>query len=260
MKITGISIIIILIFMAYCQKDPDAIDPETLNTWTIYNTSNGLAENYILSLFEDSQGNIWAGTFSGGVCKFDGKQWTNYNTDDGLIDITVLTITEDIAGNIWFGTFGGISVFDGSTWVNYPTMGGYEYSAMALHSDRSGNMWIGTDNMGILRFDGQSLTQRFDTLCEDCNFIQAIAETGSGDIWFGTQGGVVKFDGWRYNTFNTSDGLASNNIKSVFEDSWGDIWLGTGDSKFFIKYDGSRFYSIDAFNDMTVNAAYAIAE
>ncbi|MDQ3189976.1 MAG: hypothetical protein M3Q58_00115 [Bacteroidota bacterium] len=47
-----------------------------------------------------------------------------------------------------------------------------------------------------------------------------------GYIWFGTQGGVAKFDGLEFENFTQKDGLAENHITSIFQDSLGDFWFG----------------------------------
>src|SRR6185369_14489766 len=40
--------------------------------------------NYVVSLEVDKQGVVWAGTWGGGLSRFDGKKWVNYTTTDGL--------------------------------------------------------------------------------------------------------------------------------------------------------------------------------
>ncbi|MBL0097644.1 MAG: hypothetical protein IPP46_14980 [Bacteroidetes bacterium] len=38
-------------------------------------SKNGLTDNNIADILEDKQGNIWIGTFNGGVSKYDGKTY-----------------------------------------------------------------------------------------------------------------------------------------------------------------------------------------
>src|SRR5688500_17425612 len=52
---------------------------------------------YIVSAFEDNKGNLWFGTMSDGVVKFDGKSFTYISTKDGLINNTVTGIIQDTA-------------------------------------------------------------------------------------------------------------------------------------------------------------------
>ncbi|MBN4081797.1 SpoIIE family protein phosphatase [bacterium AH-315-C07] len=48
-----------------------------------------------------------------------------------------------------------------------------------------------------------------------------------GYLWFGTSGGVSRYDGADFTNYTTSEGLAGNAIQCIFEDSQGNIWLGT---------------------------------
>lgn len=63
-------------------------------------------------------------------------------------------------------------------------------------------------------------------------------------MWIGTEGGLVRYDGNEFTTFNTSNGLIGNNVWSITEDENGDLWLGcygAGISKF----DGRNFTNYD---------------
>ena len=84
---------------------------------SLYTTSNGLADNYVISSATDSQGNKWFGTNGGGVSKFDGTSWTNYNTSNGLADNYVFAIAVDQQGNKWFATNNGVSKLNATTFT-----------------------------------------------------------------------------------------------------------------------------------------------
>jgi len=75
--------------------DGEAIDPATLNVWENFTTSNGLPDNFVRSLFEDSQGNIWIGTLNNGVSRYNGQNFTNFNTSDGLMASPSSTLHEN---------------------------------------------------------------------------------------------------------------------------------------------------------------------
>ncbi|MBN4052399.1 MAG: hypothetical protein COC01_00570 [Bacteroidetes bacterium] len=54
-----------------------------------------------------------------------------------------------------------------------------------------------------------------------------IFQDSKGFIWFGTTGGVSRFDGKSFKNFTTSDGIAGNTVMSILEDQNGSIWFGT---------------------------------
>lgn len=57
----------------------------------------------------------------------------------------------------------------------------------------------------------------------------AIAQTRDDYLWLGTLGGLVRFDGVKFTTFDTSNtpNLKSNRIRSLYADAAGDLWIGT---------------------------------
>jgi hypothetical protein len=70
---------------------------------------DGLANDSVSAIVEDSSGNMWFGTVSGGVSRYDGVCWATYTTEHGLASNSIGAILEDSSGSLWFGTSGGIS-------------------------------------------------------------------------------------------------------------------------------------------------------
>jgi len=54
----------------------------------------------------------------------------------------------------------------------------------------------------------------------------AIYQDFDGNIWFGTQGGVSKYNGHKFENFDSRHGLAGNHITAIFQDNMGRYWLG----------------------------------
>lgn len=55
--------------------------------------------------------------------------------------------------------------------------------------------------------------------------VYSIAEDSSGFIWFGTDNGLVRFDGFHYKQFSTADGLPDNEVLHIWCDSKNRIWI-----------------------------------
>lgn len=67
-------------------------------------TLNGLSQNDVQCLFQDSQGFVWAAT-NDGLNRYDGYVFRTYGINDsGLTSNLILTIDEDSSGNLWIGT------------------------------------------------------------------------------------------------------------------------------------------------------------
>ena len=63
--------------------------------------TEGLASNTVLTIFEDSHGNMWFGT-TDGVTRYDGENFQTFTTEDGLARNTIGVIFEDQRGALWF--------------------------------------------------------------------------------------------------------------------------------------------------------------
>jgi ligand-binding sensor domain-containing protein len=171
--------------------------------WIHYSHNNGLNDDFVYRVIEDSNGNIWIGTHRG-VNIYDGISWRGYTQDDQLIDNWITVIKEDSKGNIWIGTIKGLSVFDGKSWVNYTQENGLaDNIVQAIHEDQNGNIWIGTGALfltmglrkggGVSKFDGENWTiyTKEDELLGKVYWIE---EDSKGNLWFITErNGISKY-------------------------------------------------------------------
>lgn len=114
--------------------------------------------NYVFAVHVDRANRIWAGTWGGGVSRFDGTRWTSYNTRNGLAGNVVYSIAEAEDGALWFGTDHGVSRFDGKAWQNYGRSDGvlsdHVYAVAAIPG---GEIWLGTRG-GVTRLGLKTAT------------------------------------------------------------------------------------------------------
>jgi len=141
--------------------EKEATKSQSVPQFINYTTKEGLPNNYVFSLFQDNNENIWFGTGGGGVAKFDGKYFTHYAEEEGLSNNNVLSITQDKNYNIWFGTRFGLSKLkSGALNLNANTTGlplfnNFEYedgflgigcNRGAICQDQAGTIWVGTND------------------------------------------------------------------------------------------------------------------
>jgi len=167
--------------------------------------------NTVYCTYKDKKGNIWFGTQTEGAIRFDGKEFI-WLSDDGLSGPAVRAIFEDSKGNLWFGNNGsGVFKYDGTKLTNMTksfhlenelfvlssvSKPGTMARVWAIEEDDKGDIWIGTIDCGLWRFDGKKFVNYTmkDGLTSD--FIQTIYRCKNGKLWFGTSGGgVCTFDG-----------------------------------------------------------------
>jgi ligand-binding sensor domain-containing protein len=103
--------------------------------------------NYVVSLEVDKQGTVWAGTWGGGLSRFDGKKWVSYTTSEGLPGNHVFMLHLDPKGKLWVGTNNGLTyVQDGYKFAKTLTTedGLYANNIFAMASNTKGDLWIGS--------------------------------------------------------------------------------------------------------------------
>jgi len=208
------------------------------------------------------------------ISKLVGGEWVNYNINDERNDNIVTAIACDDHSKIWtvtysYGTPFEIGEFDGNTWKTY--IPGDEladiHDAYAIAIDNEGNKWLGT-NAGVIRFNGEEWTRYTteDGLATNATFL--ITPDNAGNIWCGfgdwtsqssqtTHFGVSKFDGETWTTYNTDDGLASNEVWAIASDGEGNLWFGT--SRGVSKFDGANWSTYTRCDGLAGNKITAIA-
>jgi len=108
--------------------------------------------------------------------------------------------------------------------------------------DKDGNLWFGTSQHGIYRYDGKSFTN-FTTRNGLCNNkVWSVIEDKNGLLWFGTADGLCTYNG---NTFvpipiPQSRHEGTKTVMSLLQDKDDNIWLGTWGGGAY-RYDGKTF-------------------
>ncbi len=145
----------------------------------------------ILTLFEDNQGRIWAGTQQGAVgLKGDSASVI----PPEIARKRIKTISQDQQGNLWFGTRSGAYEWDEAKelFTRYTSSNGLSNDRIRkLYADRSGTLWFGTYFGGVCQLQDQ-LNARYS---RDHGFpesaITSMAITPDSSLWFGTYEGDV---------------------------------------------------------------------
>ena len=57
--------------------------------------------------------------------------------------------------------------------------------------------------------------------------IYSVFRDSKGLMWYGTDNGILQFDGTTFKTFTTQDGLPDNEIFNFYEDLDGRIWFAS---------------------------------
>jgi ligand-binding sensor domain-containing protein len=171
----------------------------------------------VYCILKDKEGNVWFGTQAEGVCRYDGKTLTWFK-EKGLAGPAVLGLFEDSKGNLWFGNNGaGLFRYDGTTLTNFTEEKGLNNAdfrasgksglgtlarVYSINEDNSGNIWVGTVDAGVWKYDGNNLTNYTTKNGLTSNAVNTIYKDKNGELWFGTDSnGICKFNGTTFSEF-----------------------------------------------------------
>lgn len=207
----------------------------------ILNDYNGLSNNTVNAIEQDSLGFLWFAT-DYGVNKYDGYNFTVFTsnpTDSFSIPHNkVRALYNDSKNRLWLGTSGGLSNYDHrkEQFINY--LPGFYVRAFA--ESQPGILWLGTSK-GLIKFNTASGNFIHYNLAPDYaeengkNSIIALAVDHEENLWIATDGGgAFKFDpkSEKFKSYKSTPSkkiISSNVVLSVFEDSKKRLWLGTRD-------------------------------
>lgn len=204
-------------------------------SWQHYNIPQGLGDAFIYDAVQIANGDIWIATWSGanrvrGGALDDRSKWelfTVENTAGGLPNDWVYGLDEGKNGELWLATEGGLARFVDGKWDNWNHDRGvgapYEKvkDAIAFKSDPGG----ASDHHA--RQKREMGLQNVD-VSYNPNYVIALEVDDKGQVWVGTWGGGLShFDGKRWKTYTTVEGLPGNHIFMLHKDDKGQIWIGT---------------------------------
>ncbi|QOY86681.1 hybrid sensor histidine kinase/response regulator [Paludibaculum fermentans] len=184
-----------------------------------------LTENQIWRLEPDTEGNIWVATASGLIKLRDGRLERVSLPEIDQVSLRCLLATP--GGELWIGTAGkGVFLLkDGQL---HP-FGLENHIIRALHKDRSGNLWIGT-NTGLFLRSAGNLRQISlkDGLPDDR--VLSFYENDDGLMWIGTASGLVCARDGKLQK-DLPKGLDAVKLKgqviwSFLKDRDGALWIG----------------------------------
>ena len=178
-------------------------------------------------LREDKEGNLWMGTLSSGLWRWQPRRMQSYSTADGLPHDNVWALCEGKNEEIWVGTDGGLARFASNRWNEWKTEQGLSRNNIrALAVDAHGTLWIGTGE-GLNSWRNGEVTRHpipgdwFESK------IRVILPSRDGSIWVAGAASLHRLAGDQRTRFTTAEGLANNDVRALFEDRDGRMWIGT---------------------------------
>lgn len=216
---------------------------EVDTSWIHFNKSNSpLPENYISDVEFDDSGNAWLAVWGGGLVKLskDRKHWKTYDShNSGLENEFITQMAFDQNGILWLGTDGDLTRFDGKQW-NLIHLPATENIILSVAVDPQNNIWIGTYDQGLYRYDGRQLQKIWGGRKSMESGVNDIAFDQNGNVWIATRIGILKYDTeetWTlYNAENSN--LINDSYYQIAVDGKNRVWAATYPPGNFSMYDG----------------------
>ena len=256
------------------------------NRFTNYSSVNGLPNDRVESLLKDDNGNLWIGTYGGGIAKKNGDSFEVLQLGEKVNSKIVTSLLSDREGNFWVGTWMGIYKYDNNRFVTFNAEDGlpsnnilsvyYDINGgqvllgtlagglniiksgkvlsttlssntvWSIEKESNNSVWLGTTNGPVL-FD-INLNKYIYPIAELQNtIVYAIEKSNSGAVYFGTDKGLYKYFGQQLTLLNARNGLNNENVRTVFEDENKVLWVGTMKGVFQINNDVATSFN-DVFN------------
>jgi|GEM_PF-2108848 len=214
--------IVTTFFLTICRSQV-AIAQE----WTVYTTADGLVENSISMIQEDTKGYLWFMSDFDGVSRFGGVRFQNFDSANGLPSNNIYYTFADREGNFWFATDRGVSRHDGQHFKNLTVADGLAGNFVTfILQDRENHLWFATDQ-GISDYDGTTFIN-YTTVDEiQLSTVTFILEDRQNILWFATTDGIFKYDGKAFQVVANRNDLPPVHI--IFEDGQGNLWFGAED-------------------------------
>lgn len=245
-----------------------------------YTTKHGLPNNRIDEIKEDKSGNVYFISCHprSTVVKFDGQEFitlTATPSNDWKLQFDDLWFRHSYQTEKAYR-------FDGNTLYELtlpkPPQFTNPYEIYSIYKDKKGNIWFGTNPLGVCRYNGKSfewITEKdvaeiFNKSTEGANGVRSIIEDKNGDFWFNTEYRYSVYDNTtlKSNKFYTRhasigglDGKKDSNLDeylSTVTDHANNLWFVTYRDGVW-KYDGTKIthYAVqDNSKDITLFCIY----
>lgn len=222
------------------------IPGEQHTTWlmaphrTLYGYNHGVWQRFtslvlpdttsrVRNVYIDSARTVWIQTQNGIMVQRqpDGKVQPWLMLRDKRIALRC--ITKDQSGNFWVGgNTGAYRIKPDRSYVHFDYTNGYSlYRTNDILQDREGNIWLGTDGDGLLKYAGGVFTV-FDTGKPGRNNVQVATADSNGHLYFGNTGSdFCMYDGRVKKRLFTNGAVQYSDINFASTDSHNTVWIGT---------------------------------
>jgi signal transduction histidine kinase/ligand-binding sensor domain-containing protein len=167
--------------------------------------------------------------------------------------MTIRAMLQGSDGYLWLGSYGGLLRFDGVRIVTFTvanTASLASDSISVLYEDRSTNLWIGTDDAGLMCYrDGQFTRFGAEQGLAEAEVFE-ICEARDGTLWVGTRRGLFFLKNERFHGLPANAVLAQGALESLVAAPNGGLWIGTSKGLFRLSLDATELTTVLSVRDV----------
>ncbi len=232
-------------------------------------------DNEILSIHEDADGELWLGTWSGGLFKMD-KQTQTFSCFFDKSKTPYITKIRAISGyeknRLLIGSDDGLYLMEKSTGAIQRVDDPGDPSSLSdqnvysIYNDREGGIWIGTYFGGVnyLSANRNAIEHHYPGFSDSYLSGKAVSqfcEDEKGNLWIATEDGGLNYFDVQKKQFRkikpqkTGNGLSYHNLHSLVLDG-DNLWIGTfssGIDVLNVKTNTFRNYRFDSNNKNSID-------
>lgn len=202
------------------------------NRWLRVTMEEGLENDAVQAVFEDSAHNIWLGTNGGGLARLRPNRVLTLGRQAGLKQPVVNSVLETAPGEFLVATHGGgVVLLRDGVFQPAPAPLGERFRPtgswpMTLERDAQGHIWAGTFGEGALEVsDSDALLHPRSGTGDEV--VYGLHAARDGSLWLVTNTGVARERAGQFRVYTPAEGVPATRFHALAEDVDGTIWAAS---------------------------------
>ncbi len=217
------------------------------NSFRIFGREEGLTSLSIMTLFQDREGYLWAGTMNG-VFRYDGERFERFGTEDGLQSNLIYGISQDPQGNVWVTTKAGLARLSGKRFEPLDFGGKYlMFGPDSVTANEQGQIFFLTDQ-GLMTAEQteprQWRVRKWQVANPKARLQSSGIELVGSDVWFGCHRELCVASGGKLRSYGTAEGVPAVIWSTITVGTDGTLWARSKENLIYWDKQADRF--IDA--------------
>jgi signal transduction histidine kinase/ligand-binding sensor domain-containing protein len=211
----------------------------TLGLWHIsaegavkhFGAQEGFPGERVNCLFEDHEGNLWAGLDVGGLVRIRERRFQIVDTGGQFSTKPARSVCEETNGTMWIGTLGdGLASWNAGSLTNFSMPGGTGKGfVFCVCPDSTGRLWVSAGDEDLYVRENSV----FNRVKPIVHGVKAIFADKHNRVWVGTKAGLYFRDADSDEEFRPYEGVGRRDIRCLSEDGAGNLWAGSEEGDLF---------------------------